>query len=164
MCPCTASLNIIIYHITMHFLAFGLLFALGTWKGGLNLQSAFLPSPPTRCITVQCNLVCLKILLFTQSLLFSRPVRDMFTLQTVFSTRHRQKNTIPGENNQVIFFDIASAYQTQLWKEKEVKALEVGHDTWLTETGYVLLFCEVGTRALSSSSCKGFAGPQRTSF
>ena len=41
------------------------------------------------------------------------------------------------------FSDVASVYQTNSIrgekKEKKVKAMEVGHDSWLTETGYVVL-------------------------
>lgn len=34
--------------------------------------------------------------------------------------------------------------------------MEVGHDSWLTETGYVVLFWGEALRDLYSSSCKGF--------
>ena len=57
------------------------------------------------------------------------------------------------------FSDIASVYQTSSVrgeKKRKVKAMEVGHDSWLTETGYVVLFWGEGVRDRYSSSCKGF--------
>lgn len=35
--------------------------------------------------------------------------------------------------------------------------MEVGHDSWLTETGYVVLFWGEGVRDLWIASCKGFS-------
>lgn len=39
--------------------------------------------------------------------------------------------------------------------------MEVGHDSWLPETEYAVLFCGEGVRDLSSSSCKGFSPAHR---
>lgn len=63
-----------------------------------------------------------------------------------------------SQGKTMIFFwhSLYVSNQQYMLKKKKVKAMEVGHDSWLTETGYVVLFCEEGVRDLYSSTCKGF--------